>query len=131
MGSEVKHTPGPWIAREQFSQDGKSLGWIIEHANGRIGWSSYATAEPNEGEGPPYTISAANAKLIAAATELLDAAQKLEAAETFNANCDECEGEGVPELCEKCFPLFDDARIARRLAISKACPPPPDLRGQS
>lgn len=37
-----------------------------------------------------------------------------EAAEEAHANCDECGGEEVPELCPKCFPLFDDARIARR-----------------
>lgn len=37
-----------------------------------------------------------------------------EAAEEAHANCDECGGEEVPELCPTCFPLFDDARVARR-----------------
>jgi hypothetical protein len=55
-----------------------------------------------------------------AAPDLLAAAMKLEEAEAFHANCEECEGEGVPELCEKCFPLFDDARCMRRAAIAKA-----------
>jgi hypothetical protein len=59
-------------------------------------------------------------KALAEKSELLAAAKKLEEAEDFNANCDECEGEGVPELCEKCFPLFDDARVMRRIAIAKA-----------
>ena len=72
--SEAKHTPGPWHAKLQMSRDRRPLGWTIEHANGRIGWSSYATAHPNEGEGPPYEIGGANARLIAAAPDLLDAA---------------------------------------------------------
>lgn len=46
------------------------------------------------------------------------ALEALEAAELAHANCDECEGEGVPELCEKCFPLFDDARVMRRTALA-------------
>lgn len=52
--------------------------------------------------------------------DLLEAAQLLETAETHHANCEECEGMGVPELCPVCFPLFDDARVKRRLAIAKA-----------
>lgn len=69
----AQHTPGPWTASMQRSRCGKYLGWIVEHSNGRIGWSSYATAVPNEGEGPPYEIGGANARLIAAAPELLEA----------------------------------------------------------
>jgi hypothetical protein len=61
-----------------------------------------------------------NARLIAAAPALLAAAQALEKAEEAHANCEECEGEDIPEACPKCFPLFDDARVARRLAIAKA-----------
>ena len=64
----------------------------------------------------------ANARLIAAAPDLLEAAVALEAAEHAHANCDECNGEGMPELCPKCFPLFDDARLKRRAAIAKAEP---------
>lgn len=62
----------------------------------------------------------ADALVIAAAYDLLDAAKKLEEAEEFHANCEECEGEDVPELCGNCFPLFDDARVMRRVAIAKA-----------
>lgn len=73
---ETKHTPGPWKAEEQFAKVGKdapphSLGWIINHSNGRIGWSSYATAVPNEGEERPFPIGAANARLIAVAPDML------------------------------------------------------------
>lgn len=52
--------------------------------------------------------------------ELIEAARLLEMAEEAHANCDECGGEEVPELCPKCFPMFDDARLKRRVALSKA-----------
>lgn len=58
------HTPTPWVAREQTSKEGASLGWIIEHANGRIGWSSFANEITNEGEEAPYPTGAANAEFI-------------------------------------------------------------------
>ena len=49
----------------------------------------------------------------------LEAALKLqEAADKAHVNCDECEGEDTPAACPKCFPLFDDARIARRKALA-------------
>lgn len=62
----------------------------------------------------------AKERLTVAESSLLECAEILEKAEEAHANCDECEGEGVPELCEKCFPLFDEARIKRRLAIAAA-----------
>jgi hypothetical protein len=61
-----------------------------------------------------------DARLITAAADLLAAAIKLEEAEAFHANCTECDGDGVPEECGACFPLFDDARVMRRAAIAKA-----------
>lgn len=73
----AEHTPGPWVAREQVNKDGRSLGWIVEHGNGRIGWSSYATARPNEGEAAPYPIGAANARVMAAAPDLLECLRDL------------------------------------------------------
>ena len=62
----------------------------------------------------------ATGTLFAASWDLLRAAQLLEAAENFHANCEECEGLGIPELCGECFPHFDNARVARRKAIEKA-----------
>jgi len=58
--------------------------------------------------------------------ELESALRKLEDAEDFHANCQECEGLGVPELCEVCFPHFDGARLARWHAL-----PPLDRRARS
>jgi hypothetical protein len=37
----------------------------------------------------------------------------------FHANCPECDGELQPELCEKCFPLADDARLQMRAALGE------------
>jgi hypothetical protein len=61
----------------------------------------------------------ARARLLLAAPRLLKALQMLEDAENANANCTECDGAGVPELCPVCFPLFDDARLTRRALIAE------------
>lgn len=49
---------------------------------------------------------------------LINALKMQEAAEEAHANCGECNGEDVPDLCPVCFPLFDDARIARRSVLA-------------
>lgn len=43
----------------------------------------------------------------------LKALELQQAAEEYHVNCSECDGEDVPELCPKCFPLYDAARLAR------------------
>jgi hypothetical protein len=105
------HTPGPWIAEEQKDKWGNSCGWIINHINGRIGWSSYATAIPNEGERKPYPIGAANARLIAAAPDLLSVVQAL-----LTARADPTIA--ATDLLDENNPLIDAARDA----IAKALP---------
>jgi hypothetical protein len=109
----AKHTPGPW----KLDSD------TPFHRN-RV-WTRDMRPIVNlcsVGMGPSDIDpeAQANARLIAAAPDLYEAARLLEAAEDFNANCPECDGEGVPELCPACFPLFDNARLARRAAIAKA-----------
>jgi hypothetical protein len=80
--------------------------------------------------GDPRKI-AANARLIAAAPDLLAAAQAQEAAELGrDDDCEECGGQGEPEACGKCFPPFDDARVMRRLAIAKAVAETPKQSGR-
>lgn len=58
---------------------------------------------------------------IAAAPDLYEACAAQERAEEAQANCEECsDAESFGELCGHCFPLFDDARLKRRAALSKA-----------
>ena len=70
----AQHTPGPWGARQQYQdRTGRPLGWIIEHAGGRIGWECTAYASTNSEAAPDDPARAANARLIAAAPDLLSA----------------------------------------------------------
>lgn len=109
------HTPGPWTAERQVSREGKSLGWIVNHANGRIGWSSYATSEPNEGESAPHTQGGANAHLIAAAPELLTA---LKAAQLWVVFCQAHMSD--PHTHPQALENIKADRELIRLAIAKA-----------
>lgn len=81
-----KHTPGPWVAKE----DGKyrDSPWSIDHEDGHCAsWAPISTAKGrtlalvvNDDSKRPMDFQEeemhANAKLIAAAPELLEAAQK-------------------------------------------------------
>lgn len=78
-----KHTPGPWKARMQYSRGGRELGWMVEHSNGRIGWASLAYADTNEEAPVADPVNAANARLIAAAPDLLEALRKCDEAMTW------------------------------------------------
>ena len=80
---EAKHTPGPWEASIQRSKDGRDLGWIVEHVNGRIGWASLAYAHTNKEADEADPAREANARLIAAAPELLEALKAVTSTEMF------------------------------------------------
>jgi hypothetical protein len=103
----VKHSNGPWTADgpDQFGD------YNIHEPGIRV-----VVAAVISNLRHPEEI-AANARLVAAAPDLLEAAQLLEAAEHARQDCDECDGEGEPEACGTCFPSFDDARVKRRRAI--------------
>lgn len=105
----ARHTPGPWTWGRA------PLTGAIRIRNERGDWIASEVQAPDTRE-----AAEANASLLAAAPELFAAAKALEGAELQHANCDECEGEGVPELCPECFPRFDKARCLRRAAIRKA-----------
>ena len=59
----ARHTPGPWVCD----------GAILEFEGARFGQVAYVL----EKEGEPFYASAANARLIAAAPDLLEALQEL------------------------------------------------------
>ena len=108
-----KYTPGPWTIEDYGDDETPSL-VIHKDSESRVCF----LATPGS-HGDPAKIEA-NAHLIAAAPDLLEAALILEDAENKRHYCDECDVEGEPEACGKCFPAFDDARVKRRLAIAKA-----------
>jgi len=68
-----KHTPGPWTAHELGYEDGTWIHWSIE-AHGPIAYGSIAHGGDNTNGSEN---SEANARLIAAAPDLLDACQKM------------------------------------------------------
>jgi hypothetical protein len=105
MTQTAKHSKGPWSLRDGSFIDAPTFNNLAQVRAAHV---------------TDQLEAKANARLIAATPDLLEACQMQEKAELANANCEECEGEGIPELCQKCFPLFDDARVARRLAIAKA-----------
>lgn len=110
-------TPGPWQFYELPNPNGADgIGYIRAEPHDNKEIAHHGDSDRSRDE------NVANAHLIVAAPDLLEAAQLQEAAETQHANCEECEGLGVPELCRVCFPFFDDARVKRRLAIAKATP---------
>lgn len=111
----ARHTPGPWTA---LTDDGRADGGIE------------ITAPRDDPKRPVWYLATlyampedaqfANAHLMACAPDMYEALLAREAAENANANCPECDGEGVPELCPVCFPLFDDARLKQRAALARA-----------
>lgn len=118
MSRKPKHTPGPWTIETPMGDENP---WIVEAGKQAYEFRCIAIIPcERDGDEIPIPEARANAALMVAAPDLLAAAMKLEAAETFHANCKECEGEEIPELCPKCFPHFDDARVMRRIAIAKA-----------
>lgn len=121
----AEHTPTPWRVEK-----GTGLVWgdctlFDDGTPDRLGvpvTDGQLERPWAQGKGPSYEEMEANAAFIVKAVNnheaLVNAITLLEKAEEFHLTCDECNGEDIPELCEKCFPLYDDARVARRLALA-------------
>lgn len=100
----TEHTQGPWV---QFADQGKCIAIMPAMREGDICTFNQSPSD-------------ADARLMTAAPMLVQALELQMAAETAHLKCDECEGQEIPELCPKCFPLYDDARLARMKALSAA-----------
>lgn len=113
-----KWTPGPWFCAERMIYALQDT-FPPSYVEGKLQQVNRFDALV-QGHFCPHEEKLANARLIAAAPDLVEAAALQEDAEDANANCPECEGDGIPELCPRCFPLFDAARVKRRAALAKA-----------
>jgi hypothetical protein len=112
------HTPGPWVARLQTNVHGADLGWIIEHSNGRIGWASLAYADMNDEAGKDDPARDANARLIAAAPDMLAALQAICATAsdlTEDVLCEFANDKSDPTAAEEARSM-----LAARAALSRA-----------
>ncbi|MCW7544863.1 hypothetical protein N7I30_13730 [Aurantimonas litoralis] len=80
MTTEAKHTPGPWLIREGFSTDTLEV-YPRRDGKPEIGsWAELATVRSDYGNGDGDTAEGeANARLIAAAPDLLAALESLTA----------------------------------------------------
>ncbi len=91
---KTSHTPGPWAVAETTGSE------VLIKANGVVGPDSFTIAtvsDPRFDAGKPFPVDIANARLIAAAPELLAALIELDK-------------RGV-ELAERCEAL--DARLLK------------------
>lgn len=103
--SEKKHTPGPWEIKDGRYIDSPS-GWIADV----LSYPAYRAATDNDSE-----EQKANARLIAAAPDLLEALKACELA------MDTAALHGLPqELPPTYRDSWADAHIAARAAIAKA-----------
>lgn len=117
--SETKHTPGPWKHGIGHHQSYDHFGAVVSIGDG-LTYKTLARL-PELGDESTNEELEANARLIAAAPDLLRAAELQEQAEDHWANCEECEYTESPELgCETAVKLADDARYLRRAAIAKS-----------
>lgn len=101
--SEAKHTPGPWqISTPHGRMGGRDF--LLQGADSRTVFDTLAA--------DAWPLSAADARLIAAAPELLAACKHLERYVRT--------GEAGPEGYVVIFPVKDNALALLRAAIAKA-----------
>jgi hypothetical protein len=69
----MSHTPAPWEVFEKLTSSENHRGYMIRAKYGRSMWA-FADVQPGDEDG---ILGGANARLIAAAPELLEALQRL------------------------------------------------------
>ncbi len=111
--SDVNHTPGPWeVVADQFETGQFQVVDVATQCSIIDSYNGGCASDPSPTE---YFFSEANARLIAAAPELLDALVDLlphaeKAIEELNA-----------KMCGSLYPAINDAKVKRaRTAIAKA-----------
>jgi hypothetical protein len=114
--SNAKHTPGPWELRGGGPQSAHDI-WSREHNIGE----TFCNGSGNASEYPPLAESFANARLIAAAPELLAALEIVEARLTVAARAFFVGGK-PSELRKALNGWIVDADLARdAIAKAKGC----------
>lgn len=108
-------TPGPWLWQHSGDGDGNYVVWTRQPHTGEL---ATVNCEDINGEFP----AKANARLIAAAPELLAVAQRYEA---WEANLVlhgrwEATGDGLPTLTEDLYDEMMELQALRNAAIAKA-----------
>jgi len=106
----AKHTPGPWIAHKKTSPDCSEGTHYITCANGALGyWRGHKQGHTDSS----WVLNKADARLIAAAPELLEALSELIAAGDNSMR--PTDGDDVAAMIR-----FGEAEKAARAAIAKA-----------
>jgi hypothetical protein len=72
--------------------------------------------EPSDEE---TAMMRANAKLISAGPDMVEALEAQEAVDQHICNCEDCCDGAFPELCEEGVPFADHARVLRMAALAK------------
>ena len=99
MNEQAKHTPGPWFAADTFLNNQPNKIYIRQK---KYGGDIVADM------GPTREVNMANAALLAAAPDLLDALKACDMAGLFDAKTSELAG------------INSKFRLAARAAIAKA-----------
>ncbi len=117
-----QHTPGPWHANLHHERRDGGRFYVYVTAESIVPIAGV----PSGVEGFGREEGRANALLIAAAPDLLEAHLAWEAAEDARNDCngdDGCDNEGPWEACGSCSDRFGAAIDLRHAAIAKATHP--------
>jgi len=93
----MSHTPGPW----EVEVLGHSVRVVANRKGDEFGDDIAGIGSCQD------ATNMANAHLMAAAPEMLEALKAYSRLDDFHANCEDCDGEVAPEICAACFPFAD------------------------